>query len=148
TNFEEIRANQIDMGLEGNPWYLFSDEEEWGPAEWLMKSVNKTATDEFLKLAITKNCTQPSFTSTYTFQKRLNKLPKGAGWTCDIITSMGDRRDGNDELLTENHELWHRDPVECVHELIGNPAFEEYLGYVLEKVFADAEGKTWVYDEM
>ncbi|KAG2112395.1 uncharacterized protein F5147DRAFT_744599 [Suillus discolor] len=136
------------MGLKGNPWYPFSDEEEWGLAEWLMKSVNKTATDEFLKLTITKNCTQPSFTSTYTFQKRLDKLPKGAGWTCDIITSMGDRRDGNDELLTKNHELWHQDPVECVCELIGNPVFEEYLAYVPEKVFADAEGKTRVYDEM
>lgn len=52
TNFEEIWANQINMGLEGNPWYPFNDEEKWGLGEWLTKSVNKTATDTFLKLAI------------------------------------------------------------------------------------------------
>ncbi|KAG1831199.1 hypothetical protein DFJ58DRAFT_719589 [Suillus subalutaceus] len=87
-------------------------------------------------------------TSNYTFQKKLNKLPKGPGWTCDIVTSTGDQMDGNDEPLTEQHELWRRDPVECVRELIRNPAFKDYLGYVPENVFADAEGKTRVYDEM
>jgi hypothetical protein len=52
TAFEEIREDQINMGLESNPWAPFSDEEEWGLAEWLTKHVNKTATDEFLKLPI------------------------------------------------------------------------------------------------
>jgi hypothetical protein len=52
TVFEEIREAQLDMGLENNPWAPFDDEEEWGLAEWLSKRVNKTATDEFLKLAI------------------------------------------------------------------------------------------------
>ncbi|KAG1842554.1 hypothetical protein F4604DRAFT_1884726 [Suillus subluteus] len=119
------------MGVEANPWAPFSDEEEWGLAEWLAKRVNQKATDEFLKLAITKNHTQPSYTSNYTFRKKLDKLPKGPGWMCDIVTSMGDR-----------------DPVECVHELVGNPAFKEYLAYLPEKVYADPEGKTRVYDKM
>lgn len=56
--------------------------------------------------------------------------------------------DGNQEFLTERHELWRRDPVECVRELIGNPAFKEYIAYQPEKVYADPEGKTRVYDEM
>ncbi|KAG1724981.1 hypothetical protein EDB19DRAFT_1897836 [Suillus lakei] len=136
------------MGLEGNPWTLFCDEEEWKLAEWLAKRVNKTGTDEFLKLAITKNCTQPSFTSNYTLQKKLNKLPKGPGWTCEIVTSTGDQVDGNGNPLTEQHELWRRDPVECVHELIGNPAFKEYLSYIPEKVYEDAKGNRRVYNEM
>ncbi|KAG1898632.1 uncharacterized protein F5891DRAFT_1129435 [Suillus fuscotomentosus] len=136
------------MGLEKNPWAPFDDEYEWGLAEWLSKRVNKTATDEFLKLAITKNCTQPSFTSNYTFQKKLDKLPTGPGWTCEIVTSTGDRVGGDRKPLTEQHELWRRDPVECVRDLIGNPAFKDYLSYVPEQVFADPQGKTRVYDEM
>ncbi|KAG1866944.1 hypothetical protein C8R48DRAFT_599934 [Suillus tomentosus] len=148
TVFEEIRESQVDMGLEKNPWAPFDDEYEWGLAEWLSKRVNKTATDEFLKLAITKNRTQPSFTSNYTFQKKLDKLPTGPGWTCEIVTSTGDRVGGDRKPLTEQHELWRRDPVECVRDLIGNPAFKDYLSYVPEQVFADPQGKTRVYDEM
>ncbi|KAG1738002.1 hypothetical protein EDB19DRAFT_1909445 [Suillus lakei] len=148
TGFEEIWKEQIDMGLEGNPWTPFCNEEEWKLAEWLAKRVNKTGTDKFLKVAITKNCTQPSFTSNYTFQKKLNKLPKGPGWTCEIVMSTGDRVDGNGNPLTEQHELWCRDPVECVCELIGNPAFKEYLSYIPEKVYEDAKGNRRVYDEM
>jgi hypothetical protein len=52
TVFEEIQEAHLDMGLEKNPWAPFDGEEEWGLAEWLSKRVNKTATDEFLKLAI------------------------------------------------------------------------------------------------
>ncbi|KAG1904900.1 uncharacterized protein F5891DRAFT_1126271 [Suillus fuscotomentosus] len=116
TVFEEIWEAQVDMGLEKNPWAPFDDEYE----------VNKTATDEFLKLAI------PSFTSNYTFQKKLDKLPTGPGWTSEIVMSTGDQGD----------------PVECVHDLIGNPTFKDYLSYVPEQVFADPQGTTWVYDEM
>ncbi|KAG1734399.1 uncharacterized protein EDB91DRAFT_1238423 [Suillus paluster] len=104
TVFEEIWQAQVDIGLEENPWALFDGEDEWGLAEWLSKRVNKTATDEFLKLAI--------------------------------------------KPLTEQHELWQRNPVECVRDLIGNPAFKDYLSYVPEKVYADAQGKMQVYDEM
>ncbi|KAG1720164.1 uncharacterized protein EDB91DRAFT_1240430 [Suillus paluster] len=141
TVFEEIRQAQVDIGLEENPWAPFDGEDEWGLGEWLLKRVNKTATDEFLKLAITKNRTQPSFMSNYTFQKKLNKLPTGPGWTCEIVMSTGDRVGGDQKSLTEQHELWRRDPVRCVCDLIGNPAFKDYLSYVPEKVYADAQGK-------
>ncbi|KAG1730814.1 uncharacterized protein EDB91DRAFT_1239017 [Suillus paluster] len=136
------------MGLEANPWAPFSNEEEWGLAEWLAKRVNQTATDKFLKLAITKNRTRPSYTSNYTFRKKLDKLPKGPGWMCNIVTLTGDRVDGNQEFLTKQHKLWCCDPVECVRELMGNPTFKDYLAYLPKKVYMDPEGKTWVYDEM
>ncbi|KAG1831197.1 hypothetical protein DFJ58DRAFT_736702 [Suillus subalutaceus] len=55
TVFEQIREDQIAMRLEDNPWTPFADEDEWGLGEWLAKRVNKAATDEFLKLGITKS---------------------------------------------------------------------------------------------
>lgn len=45
-------------------------------------------------------------------------------------------------------ELWRRDPVACVRELIGNPAFRTELAYAPEKAYADRHGRTRRYDEM
>jgi hypothetical protein len=52
------------------------------------------------------------------------------------------------EPINEEHELWIRDPVECICELIGNPAFHEYMGYAPEKAYVDKYGRNQRYDEM
>lgn len=48
-------------------------------------------------------------------------------------------------------ELWHRDPVECVRELLGNPSFKKQ-GYVPRRIFKkmseDGEGTNREYNEM
>jgi len=51
-------------------------------------------------------------------------------------------------MAPEQLELWRRDPVECVRELMGNPAFKDVLKYAPEKHFTDVEGRYHVYDEM
>jgi hypothetical protein len=63
-----------------------------------------------------------------------------------VIT--GDLIGEDGKPLTEEVELWRRDPVECVRELIGNPAFKDYISYVPEKAYRDEEGKERIYDEM
>ena len=50
--------------------------------------------------------------------------------------------------MNEQLELWHRDPIECMRELIGNPAFREFISYVAEQVYMDDKGDIQVYDEM
>ena len=65
-----------------------------------------------------------------------------------MIKITGDLRDEDGELLTEEHELWVRDPVECIRELMGNPAFRDYLAYDCQQVFVDKEGDMWRYDKM
>lgn len=49
--------------------------------------------------------------------------------------------------MSEELELWRRDPVDCVRELLGNPAFRDHLRYAPEHVFLDEEGEDRVYDE-
>ena len=44
-------------------------------------------------------------------------------------------------------ELWRRDPVECVKELMGNPAFKDHMSYI-EHVNLDNGRKVRIYDEM
>lgn len=74
---------------------------------------------------------------------------QGAGWTCDIVTSKGNQvNDEGDLMPVEKLELWRRDPVECVRELLGNPALKEYMKYAPERVYEDVEQTTRVFDEM
>lgn len=60
----------------------------------------------------------------------------------------GDRPDGAGGFQTEILELWHRDPVECVRELLGNPAFRDSQHFVPEQHFRNRDGTNRQYDEM
>lgn len=49
--------------------------------------------------------------------------------------------DAKGEPMTEALELWKRDPVELVRELIGNPAFKDSLRYAPERILEELKGK-------
>ena len=89
-------------------------------------------------------------TSKYTFFKLIDQLPRreGMGWTCELIDVEGNLMGEGGQPLTEKVELWSRDPVECVKELIGNPAFRDMMAYAPERVYLDDRGKERVIDEM
>lgn len=89
--------------------------------------------------------------------KLIDELPTGPEWTCRLIQVHGDVRPvenngvGDPQVLddeSEELELWMRDPVACIQELIGNPAFHRNLAYAPEKIFVDQEGQNRRYDEM
>ena len=48
----------------------------------------------------------------------------------------------------ERLELWRRNPVECVKELMGNPVFKDLLEYAPQRHFMDQEGVNCMFDEM
>ena len=95
----------------------------------------------------TKTRTQPSYMSNYTLLKKIGTLPTRLEWKCDAIKVTGNviGADGRPEF--ENVKLWWRNPVDCVQDLIGNPAFRENLSYVPQKVFTTESGTTRIYDE-
>lgn len=164
TFFEKLQERQESVGSE--KWAPFEDQEEWELAQWLLRSVGQKKIDEYLKLPIvsyliirdrlslinkwlkTVKRTKPSFNNTYSFLKKIDQLPTGSDWVCDIVDVTGNRVGPNGEKLTEELELWRRDPVECIKELLGNPAFRETISYVPERVYSDHEGKDRIYDEM
>jgi len=45
-------------------------------------------------------------------------------------------------------ELWHRNPVECVQELIGNPDFKQYMKYAPYRLYENDDGTNQCWDEM
>jgi len=67
---------------------------------------------------------------------------------CEIFEITGDRKDENGDAIVEEVELWRRNPVDCVRELIGNPAFKDGMKYTPEKHYEDEELNNRVYDEM
>ncbi|KAI9566700.1 hypothetical protein HD554DRAFT_2040073 [Boletus coccyginus] len=113
--------------------------------------MNQHATEEFLKLFITKNRMQPSYSSNYTFLRLMDKLLTGPEWTCKLICIHGDLgwvdennvvMEGIQDGKTEELELWICDPVAYIQELMGNPTFDESMAYTPEKIYTDAKGQT------
>ena len=89
-----------------------------------------------------------SFHNNYSFLKKVDMLPTGPGWKCEILRAEGDLLGDDGQPLIEELELWWREPVECVKELVGNPAFKKFMSFVPEQVFSDKDGKERVLDEM
>ena len=48
----------------------------------------------------------------------------------------------------ETLELWWRDPVECVRELIGNPMFRNAMRFAPEELYVDEKGEIQLFEEM
>ncbi|KAJ7841895.1 hypothetical protein B0H14DRAFT_3693209 [Mycena olivaceomarginata] len=134
---------------EFSPFLPFRDEEEWDLARWLTKNVTQTGTDEYLALPINKKANL-SFHNNRAFLKKVDQLPTGPDWTCKMVTAAGNRVDENDELMSEDLELWMRNPVECIKELISNPAFREHMAYAPERVYGAKDGReeSRIFDEM
>ena len=89
-----------------------------------------------------------SFNNTCSFIKCIDSLNTGLSWTCEMVNVEGDMVGEDGAMKQEMVELWRRDPVECVEELIGNPAFREMMAYVLECAYADPKGENQIYNEM
>ncbi|KAJ7506471.1 Zn-finger domain-containing protein [Mycena galericulata] len=154
TVFERMFEEQTAEGL--GPYSPFLDGEEWDLASWLSKNVSQSATDSYLKLPIyshslkTQRRTNVSYHNNYTYLQKVDQLPTGPGWKCEIVTAAGNQLDENDEMMKEDLELWKRDPVECIKELIGNPAFQDHMAYAPERVYSSKIGaeSSRIFDEM
>ncbi|KAJ7160815.1 hypothetical protein C8R46DRAFT_1000716 [Mycena filopes] len=151
TTFELIRDEEILKG--GTVLGPFRDDDEWQLAKWLIKHVGHTATEEFLKLPIISERASPSFGGKKDFFEKVDSLPGGVQWNCRILDTKGDLPDlDNDptgvKMRHEQVELWWRDPVECVKELIGNPAFRDVMRFAPEKLYADGKETVEVINEM
>ncbi|KAJ7084764.1 hypothetical protein B0H15DRAFT_951261 [Mycena belliarum] len=151
TTFEDIRDEEILKGAEVlGP---FKDEAEWDLAKWLIKHVGHTAADEFLQLSIIRERAKPSYAGKNEFFDKIDDLPGGVRWQCKEMDIKGDLPDLDRDptgstMRGETVELWWRDPVECVRELIGNPMFRDAMRFAPEELYADANGDVRVFSEM
>jgi hypothetical protein len=80
--------------------------------------------------------------------KKIDTLRIGPAWEHHMLTLTGDKNDEYGQPLTEDVELWLRNPVDCVAELLGNPAFNGSIAYAPERVYTDSKASSRIYDEM
>ncbi|TFK59715.1 hypothetical protein BDN72DRAFT_873010 [Pluteus cervinus] len=152
TSFEEYQDSQRSKGLE--PWAPFKSEEDWEHFRWMVESgVSWGNIDRYLRLKKVRDSLDLPQKTGQSFRRLLDKLPKGPKFTCTPLEVTGNVEgltlpDGTIQYLGETLELWHRDPVSCIRELISNPSFKEHLTYAPEKHFRNPDGTNREYDEM
>jgi hypothetical protein len=149
TKFDEIWEKRQVEGLPLH--YPFKDLDEWEVARWLMKSKTlQEDKDSFLKLsAVSQYYTLYSFSNIpkvrekmdldsknkRAFFKHIDSLPKGPKWSCTPMRVTGDRKDKGGNLIVEVLELWHRNPVDVVKDLLGNPSFKGHQAYSPRRIY-------------
>ena len=89
-----------------------------------------------------------SFHNKYSFFQKIDALPQGPGWSCQSWEVLGDMVDDKGQHMGETIELWKRDPVECIKELMGNPTFKDHIKYAPEQHFTSSTCSSRVFDEM
>ncbi|KAF8987416.1 hypothetical protein BDQ17DRAFT_1435655 [Cyathus striatus] len=148
TKFEQFRSKQMNEGKD--PWYPYTSQDDWELAQWLMTSgVSQKKMTKFLKLRSISHGAKPSFHNVRSLLSGIDKfLPTGPKWDYTAFEVTGNELDHEGNQMTETVMLWRRDPVECIKELIGNPAFKDNLVYEPCKVFRDKDCKNRVYGEM
>ena len=166
--FERFRDMKQKKGEE--MWAPFKSREEWQLARWLMLSgISHGDIDAFAKLPIVRssydswrrnltnsiqiqNDLHPSFKDKRTFLRNIDALPTvRGGWTCkemEIVRDILQVKDGKMIPKTESIELWMRNLVECVKELMEDPRFEDNIRYAPEKMFTDETIRIRAIDEM
>jgi hypothetical protein len=100
-----------------------------------------------LRLNQTKNKTRPSSHNKRSFFQKIDSLPTGPGWEQRIVTVLGDKRDPKGMLMREELELWLRNPIDCIQDLMQNPIFQNSMAFAPERVYRDSQGRKRVYDE-
>ncbi|KAF8511547.1 hypothetical protein JB92DRAFT_2813160 [Gautieria morchelliformis] len=127
----------------------FVDQADWDLATWLMDSgASQTEIDKFLKLDVTRMRTRPSYAGKQELLRKIDALPSGPEWTCHMFVVHSDQLDYNGEKCTEELDIWCRDPVACVNELLANPLFREHLKFAPEKLFTDDSKEDQIIHEM
>ncbi|KAJ7059609.1 hypothetical protein C8F01DRAFT_1232034 [Mycena amicta] len=146
TPFELLREQLKRTGE--SKYTPFKDDEEWEVTEWLTRRVNQTGTDEYLKLKTTRR-QNLSFHNNRAFLKKVDLLPTGPEWVCHIVTIVGDRVE-NGVPMQEEVELWIRDPIETIKEIISDPSLKKNMAYAPERIYCanPASEDDRIIDEM
>ncbi|KAG8743109.1 hypothetical protein FRC11_014025, partial [Ceratobasidium sp. 423] len=111
--------------------------------------ISQTARDKLIKLPIIAERCGLSFTSNYALNRLLDKLPTiGPRWRRIERKIEGSVIGMDGKKLTELVEIWMRDILEVVRELLGNIAYGKQLVFVPQKVYLNGVGGERKFDEM
>lgn len=72
----------------------------------------------------------------------------GTEWKCEEFELVGNILDKDGTPVVQTIELWKRDPVACIKELMQDPRFEKHMRYAPEKMYTDVGLKHQAFNEM
>jgi Plavaka transposase len=65
-----------------------------------------------------------------------------------MVKVQGNILNARGEPVVKELELFHRNPIECVWELLGNPAFRDHIHYAPEHIYGDVSCSERIYNDM
>ena len=80
--------------------------------------------------------------------KAIDDLPRSTEWSLKIVEVVGDIVSADGKPLTKEVELWMRNPLDCIRELMANLNFADVVTFEPQKVFDDEAGWERWFDEM
>jgi hypothetical protein len=95
-----------------------------------------------------KEGAKPSYHNARALLQKIDSLPHSPKWDCEIFEVDSGYCDDEGNPIKEEVELWKRNVVDVIGELLGNPAFRDGMQFAPMKVFSDEEGDCQEYDEM
>ncbi|KAG5634137.1 hypothetical protein H0H81_003197, partial [Sphagnurus paluster] len=104
--------------------------------------------DSFLKLKAIENGVNPAFHNARSLLQRIDALPREPDWKCTALRVTGDQKDTSGNPHTDELELWHRDPVECIRELMGNELIGKDNAYAPCQIYCDENRTNCEYGQM
>lgn len=84
---------------------------------------------------------KPSFKNARELLKKIDNLPAGPAFRCEQFVIEGDLLDSEGNPMTEETEMWSRDIIDCVRELLSNASFRNETSYAPKRVFRVDENK-------
>ncbi|KAH9481130.1 hypothetical protein JR316_0005650 [Psilocybe cubensis] len=164
TDYQQHAEWQKQNQLES--WYPFASQDEWELGRWLIRSGCSTERiDEFLRLNMVslvadvvspvradslqmRSRMRPAFKNTRALHKRVDLLPESSPWFFKPLKVTGNLKDHHNKYLEEDLELWYRNPVDCIAELLQNPALDGRLGFEPRRVYRYPNSMDREYNEM
>ncbi|CAE6472817.1 unnamed protein product [Rhizoctonia solani] len=145
---QDLHLKKIALGQ--SPAQPFTDWLEFEFVKWMIeRDISQGSREILLKLPIIASRAQLSFGSNYKLNKLLDELPlAGPKWDVKAVTITGDKIGPDNEPIVEKAELWYRDILGVIRELLGNHIYGMDLVFAPRQEFEDTEKTQRVYDEM
>ncbi|CAE6492373.1 unnamed protein product, partial [Rhizoctonia solani] len=145
---ERIHLDKIARGL--SPARPFADWLEFEFVKWMVeRDISQGSREKLLRLPLIVSRGGLSFTSNYTLNKLLDDLPTaGPKWNVKAVTITGDKIGPDNKPVIEKVELWFRDILGVIQELLENHTYGKDLVFAPREEFNDPEKTERKYDEM
>ncbi|KAG8730952.1 hypothetical protein FRC10_002161, partial [Ceratobasidium sp. 414] len=144
------RLHQEKVASGSAPAAPFADWLEFEFVKWMVeRDISQGSREKLLKLPIILARARLSFGSSYTLNNLIDALPlAGPKWNVKAVKITGDKLGPDGKPLTEIVELWHRDILGIIQELLENHTYGKDLVFAPCEKWNDADHTERVYDEM